>query len=97
MALTVSNDFKEKTVIDGGGNVVGSVDELLIDPETWRVEGLRVKLLSEIADQLGEARGTFKAALIDVPIAAVGAAGQAVILTVQVGSLRQQQDATQSV
>jgi sporulation protein YlmC with PRC-barrel domain len=97
MRVLISRDLEGRTVIDGAGRAVGTIEHVLVDTEGWAVAGFRVKLRREIADELGESHGAFRSATIDVPIQAVHAAGDAVILQIPVAGIRhgdQQEHAT---
>jgi sporulation protein YlmC with PRC-barrel domain len=53
------------------------------------VESLRVKLRKDIADQLGASRTMFHAGTVEIPIRLVQSVGDAVVLSVPVGGLRE--------
>jgi sporulation protein YlmC with PRC-barrel domain len=89
MAISTSRELNGKTVIDGAGNPIGEVEDVLIDDTSWRVSALRVKLRREAANALGERQRAFHSAVIDVPAEAIGAAGQTVVLNVPVGQVQQ--------
>jgi sporulation protein YlmC with PRC-barrel domain len=93
MKLFEQESIRGKPVIDGAGRVIGELSALLFDVETWRVEVLRVKLRSEVADALGERRGPFRPALVDVPIRFVTGLGDAVVMSVPITDLRRQGEA----
>jgi sporulation protein YlmC with PRC-barrel domain len=85
MPILINHELEGKTVIDGAGNAVGEVKEVLIDTTSWLVTALRVKLRRETAEKLGERHGAFHAAEIDLPVDSVSATGQTVVLNLPVG------------
>jgi sporulation protein YlmC with PRC-barrel domain len=93
MRLSYEEQVKGRTVIDASGRSVGSVADLYVEAESvatgLMVSGIRIKLHSEVADELAVARGTFHPAVIEVPARALQAFGDAVILNVTVGTLVQ--------
>jgi sporulation protein YlmC with PRC-barrel domain len=74
-------------VIDSAGRVIGVLDGLILNPETWSVEALRVKLHRDITKELGATRGAFRRARVDVPIDYVQHASDTVILKGPIGGL----------
>ena len=66
---------------DSAGQVVGILEDVLIDDVSWQVAGVRVKLSREVGRDLGAPRAVFHAALLDIPRAMIKAAGDAVILS----------------
>jgi sporulation protein YlmC with PRC-barrel domain len=88
MPITFSSDLKARTVLDDGGNVVGTIDEILVDPSSWRVEALRVKLDRGTSKEVGARSGVFQSAIVEIPCAMVQAAGDAVILSVSRAALQ---------
>ncbi len=89
MRISFDEELRGRAVIDGTGRAIGEVDGLLIDGQTWRVEAFRVRLRREAAEQLGATHRVFQAATIEIPVALVHAAGDAVILNVPTSALRE--------
>jgi sporulation protein YlmC with PRC-barrel domain len=89
MRISYEDDLKGRAVIDGTGRMVGSVEALLIDSQSWRVEAMRVKLNRDAADQVGAEHRVFQPAILEIPVSLVHAAGDAVILNVPAASLRE--------
>jgi sporulation protein YlmC with PRC-barrel domain len=87
MDVSYDQSVKGRTVIDSQGRVLGQVDGLVIDSESWSVRFLRVKLEKDVSDTIGEPRGTFRAAVIDVPAEAVSGVGDTVVLSRPIASL----------
>lgn len=93
MRISFDDELRGRTVIDGSGRAIGSIDGVLLDSQSWRVEAFRVKLRRGAADLVGAAHRAFQAAVIEVPITLVHAAGDAVILNVSTNALRELQAA----
>jgi sporulation protein YlmC with PRC-barrel domain len=89
MRISYEDDLKSRAVIDGSGRVVGSVEGLLIDEQSWRVEAFRVRLRRDAANQIGAEHHLLQAAAVDIPVSLVHAAGDAVILNVPTTALRE--------
>ena len=93
MRVSYEEQVKGRTVIDASGRSVGEVDALYLDAESiasgLKVSGIRIKLHSEVADELGVPRGTFHAGVVEVPAQALQAFGDAVVLNVSIASLVQ--------
>lgn len=51
------NDVKGRQVIDANGDNVGTVEDVAIDPQTWKVSGLVVALRREVAERLDMGSG----------------------------------------
>jgi sporulation protein YlmC with PRC-barrel domain len=91
MRMSFPQDLRNRTVVDAAGHAVGVLDSLVIDPESWRVTAIKVKLRREVADQIGAPRTVLRAALLNIPTEHVQAAGgDAVLLRVPITSLRLQ-------
>jgi sporulation protein YlmC with PRC-barrel domain len=89
MRISYEEDFKGRAVIDGTGRVVGEVEGLLIDNQSWRVEAFRVRLRRDAAEMIGVEHRMFQNASLEVPVSLVHAAGDAVILNVPTIALRE--------
>jgi sporulation protein YlmC with PRC-barrel domain len=89
MRISYEADLKGRAVIDGTGRVVGTLDGLMVDSQSWRVEAFRVRLRRDAAEQIGAEHRVFQSAIIDVPVSLVHAAGDAVILNVPTTALRE--------
>lgn len=89
MRISYDEDVRGRAVIDGTGRVIGAVDGLLIDSQSWRVEAFRVRLRHEAADQIGAAHGVFRTAALEIRIDLVHAAGDAIILNVPASALKE--------
>jgi sporulation protein YlmC with PRC-barrel domain len=89
MRISYDEDLRGRAVIDGSGRVVGAVEALLLDSQSWRVEAFRVRLRRDAAEQIGVEHRLLQAATIEIPISLVHAAGDAVILNVPTTALRE--------
>ena len=88
MRISYEDEVRGRAVIDGSGRVVGMVDGVLIDNQSWRVEAFRVRLKREAAAQVGAEHRLLQAAILEIPVSLVHAAGDAVILNVPTTALR---------
>jgi sporulation protein YlmC with PRC-barrel domain len=89
MRISYDEDLKGRAVIDGTGRVVGNIDGVLVDGQSWRVEAFRVRLRRDAAEQIGAEHRLLQAAVVEIPISLVHAAGDAVILNVPTSALRE--------
>lgn len=80
MDVVYDEGIRGRTVIDSMGRVLGQVEGLVVDVGSWQVRAVRVKLQKDVSDKLGEPRGTFRSAVIDVPAEAVTGVGDTVVL-----------------
>lgn len=87
MRLSDEN-LRGRTVIGADGRAVGEVTTLFLDSDSWRVEALQVKLLKDIADELGASRTMFHAGNVEIATRLVQSVGDAVVLAVPVEGLR---------
>jgi sporulation protein YlmC with PRC-barrel domain len=92
MQITFTNHLKGRSVIDGEGNLVGTVEEILLDTGSLQVDGLRVKLDRDVGKDLGMKGGVFHAATVDIPRSVISAAGDTVILKTSRASLQRLMD-----
>src|SRR5437764_11541721 len=88
MRISYEDDLRGRAVIDGTGRVIGAVEALLIDSQSWRVEAFRVRLRRDAADQIGAEHRLLQSASLDIPISLVHAAGDAAILNAPTTALR---------
>lgn len=89
MRISYEDQLRGRSILDGTGRVIGTVEGLLLNGQSWQVEALQVKLRKDAADQIGATHRMFQSAVLEVPIALVHAAGDAVILNVPTTALRQ--------
>jgi sporulation protein YlmC with PRC-barrel domain len=87
-------DLKGRTVLEAGGQVVGTLDELIIATDPIALWGIRLRLKRETAKEIGASSGGFRGAVLDLPIEMVSAAGDAIILSVSLSRLREQTSGT---
>src|SRR5437763_16840036 len=83
------DDLPDRPVLDATGAVVGDVTKPLVDTETWLVDTLRIRLRREAAAELELPWSFFKRPTIDIPTGLIHAAGDAIILRVSMGELRE--------
>lgn len=89
MRLRYQEQVRGRTVIDATGRALGAVDEIYVDGDTLQLEGIRVKLRTDIADELGVPRRAFHPGMIDVPTQHIQAFGDTVVLRVDIRTLWQ--------
>ncbi len=80
--------IRGRKVISADGHLIGEIADLLVDPATWRVESVQLKLNKAIADALGVHRGKFHAGTIELPVEMIQSVGETVVLSVPSTSLR---------
>jgi len=83
------NELPRRTVLDASGMVVGVIAAPVVDTETWVVDTLRVRLRRQAAADLDMPWSFFRRPTIDVPTGLVNAAGDAILLRVSLGELRE--------
>jgi sporulation protein YlmC with PRC-barrel domain len=88
MRLSDEN-LRGRTVISADGQAVGEVAAVFLDSDTWQVESLQLKLRKEVADELGATRSLFHAGTLELPVLMVQSVGDAVVLSISAGELRQ--------
>ena len=88
------SDLPRRMVLDATGSVLGRIKIPLVDMETWLIDALRVRPTRHVAGELGLAWSWWNRPSIDIPTGLVHAAGDAIILRVSLGELR---DATPAV
>jgi sporulation protein YlmC with PRC-barrel domain len=89
MAISVGSGLVGRTVLDGRGQIVGTVEDALVEEGTWGLAALRVKLRRHVARDIGASPGLLHAAIIDVPARMVHGIGDAVILSVPAAALHE--------
>ncbi|HEX3904059.1 MAG TPA: PRC-barrel domain-containing protein [Polyangia bacterium] len=87
------DELRGKRVFDANGRLVGRVQAALVDMETWLVDTLRITVARQAAEAL-ELPWSFWQAFwrprtIDVATGQIHAAGDAIILRVSLGELRE--------
>jgi sporulation protein YlmC with PRC-barrel domain len=81
--------LRGRTVIAADGQAIGDVAAVFFDSDVWKVESLQIRLRKEVADQLGATRGMFHAGTLELPVRMIQSVGDAVILSLPAGELRQ--------
>ena len=82
------DDLPNRPVLDATGAVVGDVTKPLVDTETWLVDTLRVRIRRDAAGELELPWSFLNRPTIDIPTGLIHAAGDAIILRVSLGELR---------
>jgi membrane protein len=88
MRIVYEDTLSGRSVIDSTGRSIGEVVALVIDPDDWRIEAVRVKLHKDVTEELGASHGAFRAARLDVPTAFIHNVSDAVVLTGPIGTLQ---------
>ena len=78
-----------RTVLDADGKIVGTVDDVLIDPTSLGLEGFRMRLKRDVAKSVGASSSLLSPAVVDVPVRMIRAIGDAVILSVAGAALQE--------
>jgi sporulation protein YlmC with PRC-barrel domain len=81
--------LRGRTVLDARGSILGRVRAPLVDLETWLVDTLRVTPTRAVAGELGLPWSWWRRPTFDVKTGLVHAAGDAIILRVSLGELRE--------
>jgi sporulation protein YlmC with PRC-barrel domain len=81
-------DLRDRTVIGADGNAIGQVVAVILDSDAWSVKAIRIKLRSNVAEQVGADHSLFRAGTIDVVTEQVQSVGDAVVLTISADGLR---------
>jgi sporulation protein YlmC with PRC-barrel domain len=91
MRVSYEDSIKGRTVIDASGAGIGEVVGLSVELDEGgrglAIAGIGVKLRSEVSDALGLPRGTFHAAVVQIPASALQAISDAVLLSATIASL----------
>lgn len=80
MRVRFRDHLRGRSVIDSSGRVVGEVDDVVVDTESWQVAALRLRLKREMASSLGVRSGTFRSAILDVSADSVQSVGDTIVL-----------------
>ena len=84
------SELSGRTVLDANGCVLGRIKAPLVEMETWLVDALRVKLTKHAAEDVGMEWSFWRRRpTIDIPTGLIHAAGDAIILRVSMGELRE--------
>jgi sporulation protein YlmC with PRC-barrel domain len=81
-----------RLVLDATGSILGHITAPLVDMETWSIDALRVSLSRHAAAELElewQWWAIWKRPAIDIPSGVVQAAGEAILLRVSLGELRE--------
>ena len=87
MRLVYEEALSGRSVIDSAGRAIGEIVGLVVDPETWHIEAVRVKLNKDVTQEIGASHGTFRAARLDVPTSFIQNVSDSVVLNGPIGTL----------
>jgi sporulation protein YlmC with PRC-barrel domain len=86
--MQVSEDqVRGRTVIGADGRAVGEIVAFTIDTDTWSLAALRLKVRSELAEELGIRRSLFRGSSVDLPVRLIQSVSDAVVLRVPAAEL----------
>jgi sporulation protein YlmC with PRC-barrel domain len=77
-----------RTVLDATGTILGRIKAPLVDMENWLVDTLRVTPTRAVAGELGLLWSWWRRPTVDIKTGLVQAAGDAIILRVSLGEMR---------
>src|SRR3954451_23817861 len=80
--------LRGRIVLDATGSVLGRVHAPLVDMETWLVDTLRMTPIRAVANELGLGWTWWRRPTLDIKTGLIQAAGDAIILRVSLGELR---------
>ncbi|HXU01482.1 MAG TPA: PRC-barrel domain-containing protein [Polyangia bacterium] len=87
------DELRGRKVFDANGREVGRVKAALVDMETWQVDTLRISVGRHAAGDLEMAwsflRSLLRPPTVDVATGQINAAGDAIILRVSLGEMRE--------
>jgi sporulation protein YlmC with PRC-barrel domain len=89
---TMLNELRGRKVFDANGRVIGRVRAALVDMDTWLVDTLRIGVARPPAADLEmpwSILSFFRPPTVDVATGQINAAGDAIILRVSLGELRE--------
>lgn len=81
-----SDEFSGKEIVAQDGTKVGKVEKVVIDPATWRVLSLQVKLDGHVADRF-DAKKYFGTTTILMDVAHIRTVGDNILLKSQAADL----------
>lgn len=88
MRISYGDGLRGRTVVDSTGRVVGEITELFVDADSWRVEGVAIRLHRDAAHAIGAHRGPFRTVELELPIEAIQSVGDTILLRRAIESLR---------
>ena len=81
MSLNYEDSINGRSVIDSTGRAIGEVVGLVLEPTSWHVEALRVKLKHGVTKETGAAHGILRAAQLEVPTDFIQDVSDNIVLT----------------
>lgn len=87
MRISYADGLRGRSVVDAHGRVIGEITELFVETDSWRVEGVGVRLTRDAERALGAHRGPFRAVELELPIEEIQSVGDTIVLRRPVESL----------
>ena len=84
-----SKKLSGKKVIGANGYIVGEVEGIDVNLDTWGVEGLQLGLTNEAATEMGFKRPSLSQIVIVLPPKLISSVGDVVALNEAVGNLKE--------
>jgi sporulation protein YlmC with PRC-barrel domain len=79
---------KGKTVMGAKGHTVGEVEAIDLEPNSWHVTGLQVRLTKDAATELGLNKTFLSKAIISIPTKIISSVGNMIILNERIHDLK---------
>jgi len=76
----LASEFRGKEVFAAGMNLVGTVDDLIVDPQAYTWTDLTVSLKKDAARKIFGERFTFGGTKVRIPLSAVDKIGDSIVL-----------------
>ena len=86
----LASEFRGKEVFAGGMNLIGTVDDLIIDIQSYALTDLTVKLRKDAARKIFGKSFTLWGTRVRIPISAVDKVGDSIVLRFTVDKLGEQ-------
>lgn len=86
--LISSEKVLGRTVLASQGTVIGSVERMLIDLATWKIDSVDVKVNRDVAQPLGLKKGVLRGPTIRIAATSIQSIGDAIILGISISDLR---------
>ena len=80
MAVMTNYELSGKRVVSQDGRVIGEIESLHIDVETWKVIALGVKVRKDVLDELSLRRPFLGTQVIRIPAEQISGASDTVVL-----------------
>jgi len=83
----LASEFRGKEVFAAGMNLIGVVDDLMVDVQAYTLTDLTVNLKKDAARKIFGERFTFGGAKVRIPVSAVDKVGDSIVLRFTVDKL----------